>query len=99
LIAATAIIGKFRIATRNKNHYPDKSLLVGDISWSVAREAWSGVLRWRRCHEVTEVDKGLPDCNFDEHYGYTKKLPPPAPAGGGHDSRFPLHERRFTLPP
>jgi len=32
LIAATAIIGKFRIATRNKNHYPDKSLLVGDIS-------------------------------------------------------------------
>jgi len=20
---------------------------------------------------VTEVDKGLPDCNFAEHYGYT----------------------------
>jgi len=38
---------------------------------------------------VTEVDKGLPDCNFDEHYGYTKKLPPPAPAGGGHASRTP----------
>jgi predicted nucleic acid-binding protein len=28
LIAATAIIRKFRIATRNKNHYPDKSLLL-----------------------------------------------------------------------
>ena len=28
LIAATSIIRKFRIATRNKNHYPDKSLLL-----------------------------------------------------------------------
>jgi len=28
LIAATAIIRKCRIATRNKNHYPDKSLLL-----------------------------------------------------------------------
>ena len=28
LITATAIIRKFRIATRNKNHYPDKSLLL-----------------------------------------------------------------------
>jgi len=28
LIAATAIIGKFKIATRNLNHYPDKTLIV-----------------------------------------------------------------------
>jgi predicted nucleic acid-binding protein len=28
LIAATAIIRKCKIATRNKNHYPDKSLLL-----------------------------------------------------------------------
>ena len=38
---------------------------------------------------MTEVDKELPDCNFDEHYGYTKKLQPPAPASGGHSSRIP----------
>jgi len=25
---------------------------------------------------VTEVDKGLPDCNFDEHYGYTSTSTP-----------------------
>jgi len=25
---------------------------------------------------VTEVDKGLPDCNFAEHYGYTKTSTP-----------------------
>ena len=28
LIAATAITREFKIATRNKNHYPDKSLLL-----------------------------------------------------------------------
>ena len=32
---------------------------------------------------MTEVDKGLPACNFDEHYGYINSLPP-TPASGGH---------------
>ncbi len=26
------------------------------------------VLRWRRCHAVTEVDKELPVCNLAENY-------------------------------
>src|ERR1035437_3496059 len=31
------------------------------------------ILRWRRCRAVTEVDKGLPACNSDEHYGYINR--------------------------
>jgi hypothetical protein len=40
------------------------------------------VLRWRRCHAVTEVDKGLPNYNLNEITA-TLTHPPPAPASGG----------------
>jgi hypothetical protein len=36
-----------------------------------------------RCHAVMEVDKELPACNFDEHYGYINTFTS-TPASGGH---------------
>jgi len=41
------------------------------------------LLRWRRCHAVTEVEKVLPAIKLNKYYIY-KKRPPPAPASGGH---------------
>jgi hypothetical protein len=39
------------------------------------------ILRRRRCHAVTEVDKGLPTCNFDEPCACNNIHPLPPPAG------------------
>jgi hypothetical protein len=39
------------------------------------------ILRRRRCHAVTEVDKGLSVCNFDGHYNSLTRPPPTPPAG------------------
>jgi hypothetical protein len=36
----------------------------------------SRILRWRRCHEVTEVETELPAGNLDKHYGYINTSTP-----------------------
>ena len=43
------------------------------------------LLRWRRCHAVTEVDKVLPAIKLSKHYGYSNtSTPKPPPAGDMH---------------
>src|SRR5664280_1766480 len=52
------------------------------------------LLRWRRCHAVTEVDKVLPVIKFNKHYRY-KKTSTPYPRWRG--IKFTSHVSRITL--